>query len=315
MAIKLLKALKKEVSIKNMIHSRLAGWEKPRSHAKIHASDLMKDGEYCPRELALLDLGLGKKKDSYVGTALRITFDHGRDIEHRIRNDWLRDAAVGKWKCAVCGNHHATFGKVPKVACKCGYNKWEYDEYRFMDEQSGTSCGVDVMLDVGEPKLRIVEIKTIDKDEWKKLVAPMAEHKFRTSLYLRLAHASTDEVSQRVNTNVATLLYISKSYGSKDESLKASGIPDSPFSPFKEFTIHRDDSLSDVPLAKAEVATAWRQDRSKGMPAGVCHSALIGRAQKCPCAVACFSGKHPQVVTWMENGTKRHPDKPLLSEL
>lgn len=315
MAIALLKALKKEVSVKALIHRRLAGWEPARDTGKIHASDLMKDNEFCPREVAFQDLGIGKKKDSYIGTSLRITFDHGRDIENRIRNDWLRDIAVGIWKCKVCNTKHATFGKEPKVSCSCGYKMWEYDEYRFKSNQSGVSGGLDVMLDVGETKLRIVEVKTIDKDEFKKLLAPLAEHKFRTSLYMRLAEESDDNVAARVNTKEATILYVSKSYGFKDETLKADGISDSPFSPFKEFTVLRDDSLSDVPLAKAEVTTAWRKDPTIGMPAGICHSALTGRSQKCGCAVACFSGKHPQVVTWLEKGIKRHADKVVVSEL
>lgn len=311
--MKLMQGLAKEVSVKNMIHKRLAGWEKARSHANIHASDLMKELEYCPRETVLLDMGVGKKKDNFVGTSLRITFDHGRDIESRVRNDWLRDVAVGMWKCGTCGNKHPTFGKVPKVGCSCGYPKWEYDEYRFEASKSGVSGGVDLFLDVGEPKLRLVEIKTMDKDEFKKLLAPLAEHKFRTSLYLRLAAESEDDISDRVNLNVANILYVTKSFGFKDESLKSDGISDAPFSPFKEFTVTRDDSLSETHLAKAEVATAFRHTKT-GMPAGICHSSLNNRAQKCSCALPCFSGKYPAVVTWLENGVKRHEDKGTLDE-
>ena len=298
-----------------MIHSRLAGWEKPRAHGKIHASDLMKELEFCPRELALMDLGLGKKKDNYVGTSLRITFDHGRDIEHRMRNDWLRDVAVGIWQCSTCNSRHPTFGKEPKVSCKCGYKHWVYGEYRFKSEVSGVSGGLDIMLDVGQPKLRIVEIKTLDKDQFKALKAPLAEHKFRTSLYLRLAAESNDEVSARVNTQEANLIYVSKSFGFKDEALKEAGISDSPFSPFKEFTISRDDALSDTPLAKAEAVTAWRRDKDIGMPAGICHSALINRAQKCQCAMPCFSGAYPSTITWLEGKVKRHPNKPTVGEI
>lgn len=313
MALKIIKAMKKQVSVKNLIHSRLAGWEKPRSHSKIHASDLMRDLEFCPRELALLDLGKGKKRDQYIGTALRITFDHGRDVEYRIRNDWLRDIAVGTWKCGVCGTLHSTFGKVPTNKCgTCSYERWEYEETRFSSEKTGVSGGIDLILDVGEPKLRIVEIKTIDKDEFKKLQAPLAEHRFRTSLYLRLAEEESADFSERVNTKEANIIYVTKSFGFKDEELSKDGIKDSPFSPFKEFVVQRDDSLSAIPLAKAEVVTAWRADQSVGMPCGVCVNGLSGRAQKCPVVSACFSGEYPQEVTWLEGTSPRHEGKKLL---
>lgn len=311
MGLTILKAIKKEVSIKNMIHSRLAGWEPPRPHGTIHASDLMKDVEYCPREAAFMDLGLAKKKDSFIGTALRITFDHGRSMETNLRNNWLRDAVVGNWKCSVCGHVHELFGKAPKVKCKCGYHQWEYDEVRFLSPTSGISGGLDILVDVGETKLRIVELKSIDKDEFKKLEAPLAEHKFRTSLYLRLADESDQHISERVNTKSAHILYVSKSFGFKDETLKAAGIKDSPFSPFKEFVIPRNDEITDTPVAKARVLHSWRKHK-QGMPCGVCPNGLIKRAQSCTAVGPCFSGAYQATLTWLENGKPRHPGKIVI---
>lgn len=298
--------------VKDMIHQRLCGWEKPRPHGTIHASELMKELEFCPREWALLDLKQGKKKDQFVGTALRLTFDHGRSVEKAMRNDWLRDVAVGRWKCTSCGLIHPVFGKEPKGSCSCGRRAWEYDEARFTSASSGISGGLDLFIDMGEPKLRIVEIKTMDKDEFKKLEAPLAEHKFRTSLYMRLAEESADEVSQRVNTSFSTLLYVTKSFGFKDLTLKAAGIKDSPFSPFKEFIIKRDDSLTTTPVARATVLHRWRTNGMKGMPCGVCTSGLSKRAQQCSCVGACFSGSFPSTLTWLEAGVPRHPGKTVI---
>lgn len=298
--------------VKDMIHERLCGWEKPRPHGTIHASELMKELEFCPREWALLDLNKGKKKDQFVGTALRLTFDHGRSIEKAMRNDWLRDVAVGSWRCTVCGSKHPHFGKEPKVSCSCGYKSWEYEEARFASPLSGVSGGLDLFIDMGEPKLRIVEIKTMDKDEFKKLEAPLAEHKFRTSLYMQLADESADGISQRVNTSYSTLLYVSKSFGFKDLTLREAGIKDSPFSPFKEFIIKRDDSITKTPVAKATVLHRWRLGGMKGMPCGVCQSGLTKRAQQCSSVGACFSGAHPATLTWMEAGVPRHPGKTVI---
>ena len=35
-----------------------------------------------------------------------------------------------------------------------------------------------------------------------------------------------------------------------------------------------------------------------GMPFGICATALVPRAMKCPLRAACFSGEHPPVHDW-----------------
>lgn len=318
MALSILGTLKKKVNVGHMIHRRLAGMEPPRAHGTIHASELMKEKEFCPREWALLDLGFGKKKAEFLGTCMRITFDHGRDMEYRLRNEWLRDVVVGNWECGVCGNDYGKFGKAPKIDCpKCGYKRWEYKEVRLLDPVSGVSGGVDVFVDVGETKLRLVEVKSMDKDMHKALSAPLAEHKFRTSLYLKLAEASEYDASTRINTDEATILYVSKSYGFKDLSLKEAGIEDDPFSPFKEFPIKRDDSLLVTPLNKATALTKWRVSQAVGaaplgLPCGVCPNALQKRSQQCPVVYQCFSGQFASEITWMEAGKVRHEGKKVV---
>lgn len=313
MALKIIKAMKKAVSIKMMIHEALAGWEPPRNHDTLHASDLMKALEFCPREFAFIQMGLAKKKGSFVGTALRITFDHGRDMEWRLRNEWLRHVISGWWKCGVCGTRHKSFGKAPQCNCpKCGYgHQWEYDEVNFVSPKSGISGAIDAIVDVKEPKLRILEIKSIAIDAFRKLEAPLAEHKFRTSLYMRLAGESHLPESERVNSQEANILYVAKSFGVKDESMKEAGISDSAFSPFKEFTIQRDDSLVETPVNKAKVYTFWKHTQ-EGMPCGVCVNGLTKRAQSCSAVSACFSGHHTSTLTWLANQTPAHAGKIVI---
>lgn len=304
-----------KVMIKHLIHKRLAGWEKARPHGTIHASELLKEKEFCPREWAFLDLGIVKKKDDYVGTAMRMTFDHGRDMEWRLRNDWLRDAMIGIWKCGICSHVHPTFGKAPKIVCpKCGWgHKWEYEETRLLDPVSGVSGGIDGFVDVGSTKAKLLEIKSMDKDEHKGLLAPKAEHKFRTALYLKLVSASPKIETDRINPHEASILYVSKSYGFKDESLKAAGIVDAPFSPFKEFLIGRDDALVRTPLNRATAVTLYRKMAGEGvgagLPCGICVNGLTKRAQQCTAVGPCFSGSFPATITWLEEGVPKHPDK------
>lgn len=321
MTFKLISSLKakKEVSIKHMLHRELAGYEPPRDDSYIHASDLMKAGEYCPREWALYDLGLAKKKGFFVGTSQAVTFAQGRDVERRIRNDWLRKYMVGNWSCEVCGHVHS-FGKEPKGKCpKCGWGgRWEYLEPRVSDPVSGISGGIDGLVDVGGLGLRVLEIKIMAPDEHKSLAAPLAEHKFRTSLYLRLASAEGSMISDQIDQNEASILYVSRSFGFKDTTLAENGIKDSPFSPFKEFAIKRDDALSDVAVSKASALTMWRkwpEEQKSGGPCGVCTGAFTKRAQQCPAVSACFSGKLPSIITWVEGGKPRHEGKPIVAGL
>lgn len=322
MALKIIKSLKesKEVSVKNLIHAALSGWEEPRAHGLIHASELMKEKEFCPREWAFLDLGLAKKRSEFIGTSLRVTFDHGRDLEWRVRNDWLLSQAVGLWECGVCGHVHDSFGKAPKIKCpKCHWGHlWRYKEIRFEDPETGISGGFDLLLDVGNPKLHLVELKTMAPDTFKKLVAPLAEHRFRTSLYLDLVERSSIPYSNQIDTSKATILYATRSFGFKDDSLKTSGIRDSRFSPFKEFSVVKDPSILAVSRVKAKVVTTYREmlkNGGGGFPCGVCPNGLCQRAQKCSAVSPCFSGKFMGTMTWKINGAPAHPGKPCVVEV
>jgi hypothetical protein len=310
-----LSSLKKDVSLKLMIHKSLAGLELPRDPSILHASDLMRpEGEFCPREHAFLMMGVAKKKSTFVGTALRITYQHGRDLENHIRNTWLRESVVGHWKCGVC-KKLSEFGKAPKVKCTgCGWgHQWNYEEVRFTSPISGISCGIDALVNVGETHFRIAEVKTLAIDGFKKLTAPLAEHKFRTSLYMKLVEESPLPYATKVNIKEANLLYAAKSFGVKDDELKEAGVKDAAFSPFKEFVLQRDDAIVAVPVRKAITLKAWRDNPNVGMPCGVCVNGLTKRAQQCSAVSACWSGNFPNTLTWTEeDGKPRHAGKKVV---
>ncbi len=308
------KATPDAFSIKRELHSSLAGMEDPRPHFPLRASDLLSQThEFCPREHAFLDLGVAKKKGQFIGTAQRMTFNHGKFMEDEIRNKHLRHLAVGHWVCSVCSKKHPTFGPVPMVKCSgCGYsNRWRYEEPRFEDPYTSVSGGLDMLAKTKTTKLKILEVKTIAPEKFKELVAPLSEHRSRTTLYMSLAEKSAVEHSERVDTKSAIILYVTKSFGFKDDTLKALGVKDSGFSPFKEFTIKRDDSILSTPLARARVLKVWREDQ-KGMPCGICSNGLTKRAQNCSAISSCFSGKYQSTLTWPELGKPKHPGKTVV---
>jgi hypothetical protein len=185
-------------------------------------------------------------------------------------------------------------------------------EVVFQSPVSGVTGSLDVIVDVGEKLHRVVECKTLDKDEHKALVAPLAEHRARTSLYLRLAEESGLVHSRSINVREAHVLYVSRSYGFKDTSLKEAGITDFPFSPFKEFVVSRDDSLTESVLNRAKVVYDLKDTTVEAVPCGICTTGMDKRAVACPVRAQCWGAHYPGSVTWLERGVPKHPGRTVL---
>jgi len=294
---------KNSVSVKRMVHERLAGMVKARGYKRTHASDTTKP-DFCPREVALLDtMGL-TPDDEFIGTALNITFRHGEDNNYLFTDVWMRDAVVGDWKCGACSNI-LKFSKYKKTCPDCGCADMTYQEVRFESLKSGVSCGVDAFIDVGASLLLPIELKTIDKDKFKdsktkkELAAPLAEHKQRTCIYLRTIEESNHPHKHKINTQEAVILYRSKGHGIKDEAIRDYPFRDDLFSPFKEFFVKRDDSLTSTPIRKA---WAVKQFRDNGeYPEGICNTSFCPKAMACKVSKECFSGKYKITTLWKES--------------
>lgn len=280
-------------SLKYALHKHLAGYSPARSSKVIHASDMMKESsEFCPRMYALLDITKKKPKDEFLTTSQRVTFKLGYALAEAV-TDWLADAGmvIGDWRCNNCKTHYR-FQKRP-LECKtvgCCHTTFTYEEVRFKSGYSSISGGVDLLVDFGAPLYELVELKTIDKEEFKKLEMPFAEHRWRTNLYLRLVEESDHPHKARINCNRARVLYISKGgWGCADSQPKEWGLKDGGFSPFKEFFIER----KDVDTQKlSDYARMVKTFRETGLiPQGVCPTSFCSRAKYCPVVQDCFSGQ------------------------
>ena len=284
-------------SLKYQLHAHLNGLEDGRPYANIHASELTRPEGLCPRLYALADVTKAKAKGEWLSTSEQVTFHMGRVLQDAVVN-WFAEMgkAIGHWKCTACGTLHE-FMKRPDKCKTCGVKNFAPKEVRFVSAINGASCGVDMLLSMGDPKLVPIELKTMDKDVFKDLKAPLAEHRLRTNLYLRLIKESAHPWSNQVDTTRSIVMYISKGgYGCADPELKAWGLHES-FSPFKEFEIKRVDKDTEVLAARAKVVTDFRAGKI-GMPYGICASALSKRAIGCHLKGACFSGDHAPVHKW-----------------
>ena len=272
---------KEPVSLIALLHERLGGYRKGRGFTNIHASALMSDTQFCPREVALIDLLKIKPKDQYIPPALQVTFDQGESLHNLARNKWLKDLAVGSWSCPHCG-YKIKFSKFPKVSCKvCGDKNWQYTEEVFVSQTCKASGSIDILLDVAQPKLMVTEVKTMDKDEFKKLVAPLAEHRLRTNFYMWLIQDSDDPNRHNINPEMAKVLYISKAFGTKNG--------DSGITPFKEFDVKYEPDCLKPYIERASIVKNFRELGI--MPERICPTSFVPRVKQCACPKDCWGNQ------------------------
>jgi len=269
----------------DVIKANVGGMYEARSHEKVHASDLTKS-DFCPRQIALLDITKIKKKDEFIPTAMKMTYDVGHAVSDLARGEWFGQSVYGTWECRTCGDVQ-TFTTKPQKHCpslKKGCD-WRYHEIEFVGYPYQVSGSLDAIVDLGSPKLVVVEIKIMAVDQFEKLVAPLQEHRIRTNLYMRLIEDSNSIYKNRMNVHQGKVLYFSRGYGKKNDDYGGEILP------IKEYPVERDDQVLEPLLDKARVVNDWRT--KKIMPAGVCPTSFVQTAKKCSVCTACFSGKYP----------------------
>ncbi len=287
--------LKKGISVKRMLHHKLAGEYKARGYDTMHASSLTSE-DFCERKVWLLrTLGI-QEPDEFIGTALRMTFDHGNEFNRMFTEEWMVDSVVGHWRCDACGQMHGVMRKPRRcVSCNAHSRALRYQEVRFFDPDLDASCGVDALLYYSAPKLLPIELKTIDKDQWKDLVMPKAEHRQRTALYLHMIANSDSHHKDRVDTTKAVILYKSKAFGVKDKEVANYPFRDAPFSPIKEFVVHAGETSIEEPIRRARVVKKCCEEGVAPYGSKACSSALCPMAKACPVVKECHSGSFPPI--------------------
>ncbi len=280
--------------VKYFLHKKLAKSDPPRSLEILHASELTHpDRLFCPRERAFLLRDGDNRKDFFLGTALNITFAVGRWYEHKIRNEWLRDMAIGTWVCDYCQTRHH-YQTVPEECSDCGDTRYlEYEEPRAHSKKYGISCGIDLLM-WRDNRITVIEIKTMEKTMFKALKAPMHEHFRRTQFYLELlADSQWVDFDVEFNFDFAYILYVCKGFGFKDNYLDREGLADTTCSPFKEYKIPRAENGPCNKSLKPLFDQALEVDAykmSQQMPKRViCPTPTCTRAKDCTYRKECFN--------------------------
>ena len=277
---------------KYLLHEHLAIADPPRDLSVLHASELTKESpEFCARERAFHFAHGDRRTSEFLGTATNVTYQWGRWVEHSIRNHWLRGYAIGHWTCRLCEHEHQ-YQTVPAKCegCEAHGDYLEYIEPRATCQKTGASCGLDLLM-WRNNMLTIVEIKSIDKDQFKELLAPMAEHGRRTKFYIDLlGNSEWTNFDVNLNLDFAYVLYVCKAYGFKDDYEGRQGISDTVCSPFKEYKVKAATKKSDLKPVY-DRAKEWNKfvETGKLPKRHVCPTPMCKRAEKCEYRKECFN--------------------------
>jgi hypothetical protein len=272
-------------TIIDILRKNIGGVVPQRSHATLHASDLSKE-DFCPRKIALFDLLKMTTPDEVLSTELAVTFDVGNATADLFKEKWAGQEIVGHWQCRRCLGVAWFSRKPPAAECPCGGDHdLRYMEVQVKHDFTDATGSFDALMDCGGDKLVITELKIISPDQFSPLAAPMAEHRIRTQMYMRmLDQSSTFPWKDYISLDHSKVFYISRGHGKKHPLYNT-------VLPFKEYTIARDDALVDPYLTKGRPVKAFRDLGL--MPQGVCAHAMCAQAIKCPVRTACFSGQYP----------------------
>lgn len=288
----LAKQKKPPQTLRERLHRHLASpHEDGRPMTTLHASSVTKDSPaFCPREVALMLTLKRPPKPERISTSLRVTWDIGRYVEAQVA-EWFAELglAVGDWKCLHCGTEHKMCRRPEHCRVpSCGHRRFKYVELRVESAKTGVSCGIDLLLSMpGADKLRVVEIKSIDKDQFKTQVAPLAEHKARTQLYLRCVAESKDPRTKLIASDYGLVLYVSKGgFGRSCPETGTWDFWDDGYSPFNEYVVERDDTAIAVYVNLAMQLRAWRTDGVT--PPRICGSSLDKRGGQCAVHGPCW---------------------------
>lgn len=270
-----------EFTLTEYLDTTLRSFQPARPYSTIHASMLTYEGKsFCPREVALCDVLGREPKPENIPSVLQATFDMGWAVHHLMSDKWLRNIAVGRWCCVQC--HQITgFIKHPGKCPFCKANRLEYREEVFQHKSLLVSGSIDVIVNLNKEKHTIVEVKSIDKDQFKDLKAPLGEHRVRSMMYLDLVATSGNPIAGAIDTSEARILYVSKGYGAKT---------DGKITPFKEYRVPANPNALKPYYSKAAEVVKWRTEGI--LPKGVCPNSYSGRVKQCACAHECWSGQY-----------------------
>jgi hypothetical protein len=147
-----------------------------------------------------------------LGSGDKVIFSIGDALHYWAQNTptYFGDARVGFWRCRACSRQ--VFGMTPKSKCVCGARA-EAFVYREHSLDLGGNLPVtghpDMLLSRRPGVYRLVELKSINGEDFLNLKAPYVDHEYQVVTYL-WGLANDPALPIAVKSDYGYILYVSK---------------------------------------------------------------------------------------------------------
>jgi hypothetical protein len=229
-------------------------------------------------------IGTVKKvaKKEWSSVRSRVLFGYGNAYHYWVQNtpDVFGNRRIGWWLCRAC-EKVVHFGFPVKQPCKhCGasYKAAVYLEHHLdLGGAWPISGHPDLFLDVNS-LIRVVEVKTINGDEFDKLKSAKHEHEYQTQTYM-WGCSKDKKLPVKIDPSVGYVLYISKKYTVK-------------VLPFKMFRVKKNQAVLRNIQAKARSYRTGVEHFPEALPDldPECdrNDFRNYKAKQCPCKKVCM---------------------------
>lgn len=240
-----------------------------------HVSDLIRG--FCARQVRFSDEKNEKIFESPTG-GHRVMWLIGRAVEKHIRDSYIKGVkgkgVLGKWICKCTKTEYEGFYDAKAKPCPfCRTSPSEFNELAFFDHEAGVVGNPDLPIVVGnEGDFIVVEIKSMNPEDFDDLVTPLPDHIYQAASYRRLLLKADKKVSNKV-----LIVYCTKKFKFGK--------------PYKEFMV----DVTSAPI-QAVLDNMWAAARelrelrkNDEMPCRIaCANPSSPMAKKCPHVTDCF---------------------------
>jgi hypothetical protein len=239
--------------------------------AYIHSSSL---DNFCARRAAIFDKNNSTPRE-YVQGAMKIVWKMGRAVEEHIREALISSLGKknfhGQWECK-CGKTKHIGLWADKDCQVCGTKTNNYKELTIYNEEYKIANNPDLVAVSKNNQKIIIEIKSMNKEDFDELEAPLSSHVRQANRYVRFSRMNGSVTSGKV-----TIVYARKDY-------KYSGV-------YKPFVVDVDTvALETAFLEELDQAKKLREYfKTSELPEReFCVSAMSPMAKKCLACNDCF---------------------------
>lgn len=237
----------------------------------IHASDIY---DFCPRRYALYKLNKNiNVQELFADVSTALTFEIGKKIQNIIIEN--APSLMGIWVCDSCFREH--YGIRPKKCNNCFSKKFIYKEVEIK-----YNCGDYILMghiDMIHKEVDnsvVVEIKSINPEDFDLLTSPKLQHEYQVMTYLYLIKENKklkDKLIKefKLTSKYGYILYVCKT--KKKE-------------PFKLFIVKLSKSFNNKMNSYLESLKTFSE--TKILPERICNNKLYLLARNCKISNLCF---------------------------